>query len=130
MYYRQKLSRTRTRCGSAPWTSARASPRTIGAALREAYPDGLAGRKVIVLANTKPRNLAGFKSQGMLVCATLEDTTRLLKWTRHQERAALWTCLPAADPATPNQMNNKKLSGRRRKQHEAATADKRVVLGY
>ena len=54
-------------------------PRTIGAALRQAYPDGLAGKKVIVLANTKPRNLAGFKSQGMLVCATLDDTTKLIE---------------------------------------------------
>ena len=101
-------------------------PRTIGAALREAYPDGLAGKKVIVLANTKPRNLAGFKSQGMLVCATLDDTTRLVEVDAAPARA-LFNGLPAADPATPNQMNNKKLWPTA--QASLSTADKRVVLG-
>ena len=102
-------------------------PRTIGAALREAYPDGLDGKKVIVLANTKPRNLAGFKSQGMLVCATLGDTTRLVEVDAAPGTRALFNGLPAADPATPNQMNNKKLWPTA--QASLSTADKRVVLG-
>ena len=102
-------------------------PRTIGAALRQAYPDGLAGKKVIVLANTKPRNLAGFKSQGMLVCATLDDTTRLVEVDAAPGTRALFNGLPAADPATPNQMNNKKLWPTA--QASLSTADKRVVLG-
>ena len=99
-------------------------PRTIGAALRQAYPDGLAGRKVIVLANTKPRNLAGFKSQGMLVCATLDDTTRLVEVDAAPGTRALFNGLPA-DPATPNQMNNKKL-GRRRKHRIDGRQTRRV----
>ena len=104
-----------------------AEPRTIGAALRQAYPDGLAGRKVIVLANTKPRNLAGFKSQGMLVCATLDDTTKLVEVDAAPGTRALFNGLPVADPATPNQMNNKKLWPTA--QASLSTADKRVVLG-
>ena len=102
-------------------------PRTIGAALRQAYPDGLAGKKVIVLANTKPRNLAGFKSQGMLVCATLGDTTKLIEVDAAPGTRALFNGLPAADPATPNQMNNKKLWPTA--QAALSTASGRVVLG-
>ena len=102
-------------------------PRTIGAALRQAYPDGLAGKKVIVLANTKPRNLAGFKSQGMLVCATLGDTTKVIEVDAAPGTRALFDGLPAADPATPNQMNNKKLWPTA--QASLSTADKRVVVG-
>jgi methionine--tRNA ligase beta chain len=102
-------------------------PRTIGAALRQAYPEGLAGKKVIVLANTKPRNLAGFKSQGMLVCATLDDTTKLIEVDAAPGTRALFNGLPVADPATPNQMNNKKLWPTA--QASLSTADKRVVLG-
>ena len=71
-------------------------PRTIGAALREAYPDGLAGKNVIVLANTKPRNLAGFKSQGMLVCATLDDTTKLIEVDAAPGTRALFNGLPSS----------------------------------
>ena len=42
-------------------------------------------------------------------------------------RRALFNGLPAADPATPNQMNNKKLWPTA--QASLSTADKRVVLG-
>ena len=64
--YRQKLSED-SDTGSAPSTSAKAS---LAPSARYAKPTpAAAGKKVIVLANTKPRNLAGFKSQGMLVCA-------------------------------------------------------------
>ncbi|PHJ16388.1 trna binding domain-containing protein [Cystoisospora suis] len=36
-------------------------------------PEDLEGQKVIVLANMKPKNLRGFASHGMLVCATSKD---------------------------------------------------------
>lgn len=35
------------------------------------------GRKVCVLANLKDRNLAGFKSQGMVLCAVSADHTQI-----------------------------------------------------
>ena len=35
------------------------------------------GRKVCVLANLKDRNLAGFKSQGMVLCAVSADHTAI-----------------------------------------------------
>lgn len=36
----------------------------------------LEGQKVIVLANMKAKNLRGFPSHGMLVCATSKDSTK------------------------------------------------------
>jgi len=90
-----------------------AEPRTVGAGLREHYGAAadLVGLPVLVLANTKPRKLAGFASQGMLLAATDDGSTKLVApppAAAPGARAA-FAGLPPADPATPNQMNNKKL---------------------
>ena len=46
------------------------SPRTIVAGIAEAYaPETLVGRKVVVVANLKPRALRGIESRGMLLAA-------------------------------------------------------------
>ncbi|HEY1907901.1 MAG TPA: methionine--tRNA ligase subunit beta, partial [Myxococcaceae bacterium] len=46
------------------------SPRTILAGIAEAYaPETLVGRKVVVVANLKPRVLRGIESRGMLLAA-------------------------------------------------------------
>ena len=46
------------------------SPRTIVAGIAEAYaPEQLVGRKVVVVANLKPRALRGIESRGMLLAA-------------------------------------------------------------
>ena len=46
------------------------SPRTVVAGIAEAYaPEVLVGRKVVVLANLKPRALRGIESRGMLLAA-------------------------------------------------------------
>ncbi|RPH70857.1 MAG: methionine--tRNA ligase [Myxococcaceae bacterium] len=46
------------------------SPRTIVAGIAEAYgPEALVGRKVVVVANLKPRALRGIESRGMLLAA-------------------------------------------------------------
>ena len=87
--------------------------RTIGAGLRAHYDtsEDLVGSRVVLLANTKPRNLAGYKSMGMLLTATDGAKTTLLAApdsAKNGDRAT-FAGLPAADPATPNQMNNKKL---------------------
>lgn len=52
-------------------------PRQILAGLAEYYdPDKLIGRKVVVVANLKPRKMRGLESQGMICAASLgeEDT--------------------------------------------------------
>jgi methionyl-tRNA synthetase len=53
------------------------SPRQILAGLAEYYePEKLVGRKVVVVANLKPRKMRGLESQGMICAASLtEDDT-------------------------------------------------------
>lgn len=51
-------------------------PRQILAGLAEYYdPETLVGRKVVVVANLKPRMMRGLESQGMICAASLEDNT-------------------------------------------------------
>ncbi len=51
-------------------------PRQILAGLAEYYePEKLIGRKVVVVANLKPRKMRGLESQGMICAASLEDNT-------------------------------------------------------
>jgi methionyl-tRNA synthetase len=51
-------------------------PRQILAGLAEYYePEALIGRKVVVVANLKPRKMRGLESQGMICAASLEDGT-------------------------------------------------------
>ncbi len=52
------------------------APRQILAGLAEFYePETLIGRKVVVVANLKPRKMRGLESQGMICAASLEDGT-------------------------------------------------------
>jgi methionyl-tRNA synthetase len=52
------------------------TPRQILAGLAEYYePEKLIGRKVVVVANLKPRKMRGLESQGMICAASLEDNT-------------------------------------------------------
>lgn len=49
-------------------------PRQILAGLAEFYePEKLIGRKVVVVANLKPRKMRGLESQGMICAASLEE---------------------------------------------------------
>ncbi|MDT4955903.1 MAG: methionyl-tRNA synthetase [Acidobacteriota bacterium] len=49
-------------------------PRQILAGIAEHYePEKMVGRKVIVVANLKPRKLRGFESQGMILAASVGD---------------------------------------------------------
>jgi methionyl-tRNA synthetase len=53
-----------------------AQPRQILAGLAEYYqPETLIGRKVVVVANLKPRKMRGLESQGMICAASLEDNS-------------------------------------------------------
>ena len=50
------------------------NPRQILAGLAEYYePETLVGRKVVVVANLKPRKMRGLESQGMICAASLEN---------------------------------------------------------
>jgi methionyl-tRNA synthetase len=56
-----------------------AEPRTIIAGIAKAYrSEQLIGRKVVIVANLAPRKLRGLTSQGMIVAASLEDTSPVL----------------------------------------------------
>ena len=52
-------------------------PRQILAGIAEYYePEKLVGRKVVVVANLKPRKLRGYESQGMVVAASIGEEGR------------------------------------------------------
>ena len=49
-------------------------PRQILAGIAQYYePENLIGRKIVVVANLKPRKLRGYESQGMLLAASVGD---------------------------------------------------------
>jgi methionine--tRNA ligase beta chain len=53
--------------------------RTIASGLREYVPESeMRGARVVVLCNLKPRNMKGFQSQGMVLCAATEKKVELL----------------------------------------------------
>jgi methionyl-tRNA synthetase len=52
-------------------------PRQVLAGIAEYYqPEALIGRKVVVVANLKPRKLRGYESQGMVVAASIGEEGR------------------------------------------------------
>ena len=54
-----------------------AAPRQILAGIAEYYePEKLVGRKIVVVANLKPRKLRGFESQGMVLAASIGEEGR------------------------------------------------------
>jgi methionine--tRNA ligase beta chain len=55
------------------------SPRTILAGIKQYYPiNELKGKKIIVIANLEPRELAGIESNGMLLAASDNNDIILL----------------------------------------------------
>ncbi len=52
--------------------------RTILSGIKKWYsPEEMVGKKVMVICNLAPRKIAGIESQGMLLCASSEDGSRL-----------------------------------------------------
>jgi methionyl-tRNA synthetase len=52
-------------------------PRQVLAGIAQYYePETLIGKKVVVVANLKPRKLRGYESQGMVVAASIGDEGR------------------------------------------------------
>ncbi|CAN0240672.1 unnamed protein product [Ectocarpus sp. 12 AP-2014] len=70
------------------------------------------GRRVIVLANLKPRNIGGFKSNGMVLCASSEDHS-VVKIVEPPPGAAIGARVTVSgtegEPATPAQVQKKKI---------------------
>ncbi|KAK2080258.1 hypothetical protein QBZ16_000111 [Prototheca wickerhamii] len=91
-------------------------PRTIVSGLvRHVTLEDLVGRRVVVLANLKPRSMRGVKSAGMLLCAANEDHT-VVEPLRVPDTAVtgerVWAgdeALLSLEPATPNQVQKKKI---------------------
>ena len=103
------------------------APREIASGLRAHYPtaDLLEGRSVLVVCNLKEAKLAGFKSNGMVLCASSEDKSevKFVDPPADSQPGERVVCEGmVADPATPNQMKKKKLM-------DKAAAELRAVDG-
>merc|ERR1719253_1927428 len=56
------------------------APRTIASGLREFVPEAeMLNARVVVLCNLKPKNMRGFPSQGMVLCASSPEKVELLQ---------------------------------------------------
>jgi methionine--tRNA ligase beta chain len=89
-------------------------PREIASGLRAYYPtaDLLEGRSVLVVCNLKEAKLAGFKSNGMVLCASNEDKSdvKFVDPPADSQPGERVVCEGmVAEPATSNQMKKKKL---------------------
>eukprot|EP00752_Nemacystus_decipiens_P003614 g3331.t1 len=87
--------------------------RMIASGLRAFYNlEEMQGRRVIVLANLKPRNIAGFKSNGMVLCASTADHS-VVKVIEPPPGAAVGARVTVSgtegEPATPAQVQKKKV---------------------
>merc|ERR1719201_2312760 len=87
-------------------------PREIASGLRAYYPtaDQMEGRSVLVVCNLKPAKLAGFVSNGMVLCASSEDKSSVVfveppADSQPGERVVCEGLV--ADPASPNQVKKK-----------------------
>ncbi|CAB1106017.1 unnamed protein product [Ectocarpus sp. CCAP 1310/34] len=95
------------------------APRNIASGLVPHYSlEEMKGRKVIVMCNLKPRNLKGFKSQGMVVCAVgaLSDGKELVELVVPPEGSAVGERLSFEglvggpfEPVSAAQMEKKKV---------------------
>jgi aminoacyl tRNA synthase complex-interacting multifunctional protein 1 len=90
-------------------------PRTIVSGLKQYVAlEDLQGRSVLVLANLKPRNMRGIKSNGMLLCASNAEHT-VVEPLNPPEGAAVGDRVyfgedgaAQGDAALPNQLQKKK----------------------
>jgi len=89
-------------------------PRCIASGLRAFYNlHEMENQLVLVLANLKPRNLVGFKSHGMVLCASNADHTEV-KFVRPPAGSKVgervtFDGMENDSPATPNELAKKKM---------------------
>lgn len=94
------------------------TPRQIASGLRPHFTlEQMMGQRLLVASNLKPKNLVGFKSHGMVLCAAepLPDGTgEKVEFVEPPEGAAIgevvtFEGLPAPQPATPAQVEKRKM---------------------
>lgn len=90
-------------------------PRTIASGLRPYYAsaDMIQGRQVLVFANLKARNMQGFRSNGMVLCASAPDHSKVEllavpAGAKNGDRVRFGD-LKVVDAAKPAQVQKKKL---------------------
>ena len=89
-------------------------PRTIVSGLKKYVTlDEITGKKVLVLANLKARNMRGIKSHGMLLCASNADHTEVEPLAApadapNGERVYFGDDQEQGEPANGNQLQKKK----------------------
>jgi methionine--tRNA ligase beta chain len=89
-------------------------PRQIASGLRPFYQmDDLTGRHVLVLCNLKPRNLVGFPSHGMVLCASNDDHTQVEFVVPPPDsmigERVVFEGIDMKDPESESKVNKKKL---------------------
>jgi aminoacyl tRNA synthase complex-interacting multifunctional protein 1 len=92
-------------------------PRQIASGLRPHYDEaGMLGRRLLVVSNLKPKNLVGFKSHGMVLCAaeTQADGSEKVEFIEPPEGAPLgevitFEGLPTPAPWSASQVDKKKV---------------------
>ena len=91
-------------------------PRQIASGLRAHYSlDEMQGKRVLVIANLKAKNLVGFKSFGMVLCAAeTVDGKERVEFVEPPESAPLgevvsFTGLPSPTPFSASQVEKKKI---------------------
>ncbi|KAL3823828.1 hypothetical protein ACHAXA_004100 [Cyclostephanos tholiformis] len=89
-------------CGEA------GGPRQIASGLRKHYEEGeMLGKRVLVVANLKAKNLVGFKSHGMVLCAAQinEDGTETVEFIEPPDGAPLGEVVTFEDLPSPSPMS-------------------------
>lgn len=102
------------------------APRQIASGLRPFFtPEQMLGQRLLVVANLKAKNLVGFKSHGMVLCAkkaaTAADGTEVVEFVEPPAAAPIgevvhFEGLPPPEPLSAAQVDKKKI-------FQAAAAD-------
>jgi aminoacyl tRNA synthase complex-interacting multifunctional protein 1 len=94
------------------------SPRQIASGLRSHFTlDEMLGQRLLVVSNLKAKNLVGFKSHGMVLCAAKPDvngTSEHVEFVEPPHDAAIgevvtFQGLPPPQPLAPSQVEKKKV---------------------
>ena len=102
-------------------------PRSIASGIRAYYPtaDTLEGRQVLVVCNLKAAKLAGFPSNGMVLCGSSEDRS-VVEFVDPPPQSSIGERVVCegmiGEIASPNQVKKKKLM-------EAAASELKAVDG-
>ena len=87
-------------------------PRQIASGLRPYYTlEQMMGQRLLVVSNLKPKNLVGFKSFGMVLCASTDDKVEFIEPPEGAELGEVVTFegLPAPIPMSGSQVEKKKV---------------------